>query len=71
VLLAVTILGAPVLRHAFNRWRTTKGEGRAPMDGDDLVQAPRFGYTHAISIDAPPEAVWPWLAQIGQGRGGL
>jgi hypothetical protein len=71
VVLAVTILGAPVLRHAFNRWRTTKGEGRAPMDGDGLVSAPRLGYTRAISIDAPPEAVWPWLAQIGQGRGGL
>ncbi|GAA4868898.1 hypothetical protein GCM10025788_02570 [Serinicoccus chungangensis] len=27
--------------------------------------------TRAISIDAPAEAVWPWVAQMGQGRGGL
>jgi len=27
--------------------------------------------TRGVTIDAPPEAVWPWLAQIGQGRGGL
>ncbi|HKX69079.1 MAG TPA: SRPBCC family protein, partial [Intrasporangium sp.] len=27
--------------------------------------------TRAITIDAPPDAVWPWVAQLGQGRGGL
>lgn len=32
---------------------------------------PKLGYTRAITIDAPPERVWPWLAQIGQGRGGF
>ena len=26
--------------------------------------------THAITIDAPPEAVWPWLVQLGSGRAG-
>jgi hypothetical protein len=38
LLLFVTILGAPLLRHAFNHWGTTKGEGRATMRADgDLV----------------------------------
>ena len=32
---------------------------------------PRQSYTRAATIDAPPEAIWPWLAQIGHGRGGL
>ena len=32
---------------------------------------PRLGYTWAITIKAPAERVWPWLAQMGQGRGGL
>jgi hypothetical protein len=26
--------------------------------------------TRAVSIDAPPSAVWPWLVQMGSGRGG-
>lgn len=41
------------------------------MPGDDLIADPRVVTTRAVSIDAPPERVWPWLVQIGQGRGGL
>ena len=41
------------------------------MPGDDLVPHPRLGYTRAITINVRVDAVWPWLAQIGQGRGGL
>jgi hypothetical protein len=41
------------------------------MPGDDLVEDANFQTTRAIDIDAPLEAVWPWLAQIGQGRGGF
>jgi hypothetical protein len=35
------------------------------------VKAPTWTYTHAITILAPRAAVWPWLVQIGQGRGGF
>ena len=65
------LLGAPVLRRRYNRWGATDAEVRAALPGDALVPAPRLGYTRAISIDAPPERVWPWLAQLGQGRGGF
>ncbi|MCB0828576.1 MAG: hypothetical protein KDB62_07195 [Solirubrobacterales bacterium] len=41
------------------------------MPGDDLVSEPTLVSTRAISIDGPPEAVWPWIAQLGQGRGGF
>lgn len=41
------------------------------MPGDDLVKRPGLGYTRAITIDASPADVWPWLVQIGQGRGGF
>lgn len=64
-------LTAPILRHRFNRWGATPEELRATMPGDELVRSPRLGYTRAISIDAPVADVWPWLVQIGQGRGGL
>ena len=71
VLLVPTIVAAPFLRHAYNRWGTTKGEGRSPLAGDELIPEPKLSHTRAISIDAPPARVWRWLVQIGQGRGGL
>lgn len=41
------------------------------MPGDDLVPVAHFVATRAITIDAPPEAVWPWLVQVGYGRAGF
>ena len=41
------------------------------MPGDQLVMEPQFAPTRAITIDAPPEDVWPWLVQIGYGRAGF
>jgi hypothetical protein len=41
------------------------------MIGDELVPDPSVEVTHAIAIDAPAAAVWPWLAQIGQDRAGF
>ena len=71
VLLVPTVLAAPVLRFAYNRWGTTKGEGAAEMPGDALIVSPKLTHTRSITIDAPADEVWSWLAQIGQGRGGL
>jgi Protein of unknown function (DUF998) len=45
-------------------------ERRRPLPGDALVPEPIFVSTHAITIDAPPERVWPWIAQMGAGRAG-
>ncbi len=42
-------------------WGATPDEVSAPMLGDDLVPQPHFAATRAITIEAPPEAVWPWL----------
>ena len=67
----VTLLASPLLRLRYNRWGADAEEVGAPMPGDDLVPAPRLGYTRAVTIGAPVDAVWPWLAQMGQGRGGL
>jgi hypothetical protein len=67
----LTVAGAPILRHWFNRWGATPYEVAAAMPGDELVPAPKLGYTRAVTITAPVENVWPWLVQIGHGRGGL
>jgi hypothetical protein len=54
-------------------WRTWGREPdieTASLPGDDLVGEPTGIDTRAIEIDAPPEAVWPWLVQMGYGRAG-
>jgi hypothetical protein len=53
------------------RWGATKAEVAAAMPGDDAVQRAQFNATRAITIDAPPEHVWPWIAQLGYRRGGF
>jgi hypothetical protein len=47
----------------------TAAERADPLPGDRLVTSPRIVTTHATTIDAPPSAVWPWLVQMGWGRG--
>jgi hypothetical protein len=41
------------------------------LPGDELVPAPKWSYTLGMAVDASPDAVWPWIAQLGQGRGGF
>ena len=59
------------IRPWHRRWGATDAEVSGSMPGDDLVEDANFQTTRAIDIDAPLKAVWPWLAQIGQGRGGF
>ena len=54
----------------MNDWRSTPDERQRALPGDRLVPDAQQ-QTHAITIDASPEAVWPWLVQIGQGRAGF
>ena len=46
-------------------------EAEGALPGDELVPRADLGYTRAVTVEAPVAEVWPWLAQIGQGRGGL
>ncbi|HTX70890.1 MAG TPA: SRPBCC family protein [Thermoleophilia bacterium] len=62
---------APLFRRWHMRWGATDAEVAAPMQGDELVVPATFLSTRAISIAAPPEAVWPWIVQMGYGRGGF
>ncbi|HEU0033732.1 MAG TPA: type II CAAX endopeptidase family protein [Kofleriaceae bacterium] len=45
-------------------------ERARPMPGDSIVADPVLAITHAITLDAPPDRVWPWLVQQGSGRAG-
>jgi len=53
------------------RWGATEEELSKPLPGDELVPHPAIESTRAITVNAPVEQVWPWLAQIGQDRGGF
>jgi hypothetical protein len=53
------------VRPWYLRWGATDAEIRRPMPLDELVSAPKLNSTMAITIKAPPEETWPWLAQIG------
>jgi hypothetical protein len=62
---------APLWRHWHLRWGATRSEVAAAMRGDELVPVSHFTATRAITVDAPPEAVWPWLIQVGYRRAGF
>ena len=65
------ICGYVAIRPWLNNWGAAGSETTQPLPGDDLVPDPNYQATRAITIDAPPKEVWPWIVQIGAGRGGL
>lgn len=48
----------------------TEEEQRCPLPGDELVAQPMWEATRAVSIEAASADIWPWVAQMGYGRGG-
>jgi hypothetical protein len=59
------------LRPRHQRWGATDDEINRPLPGDELVTNPRINVTHAVTVNATPAEIWPWLVQLGQGRGGF
>ena len=55
------------LKHGYGSTKTEQDESIA---GDNLIPKPHSRTTHAITIQAPPSAIWPWLVQMGYGRAG-
>ena len=60
-----------VIRPWQERWGATDDEVATALPGDDLTAEPADEHTRAITIDAPPEQIWPWLVQLGADRGGF
>ena len=65
------LVASPMLRRWYDAWGATAAEVRSAVPGAELGDAPVLGFTRAITGEAPPERGWPWLVQIGHGRGGL
>jgi hypothetical protein len=59
-----------LLRPRIVNWGATPEEASATIPGDALLAGAEMVATRAITIDAPPSAIWPWLVQMGVGRGG-
>lgn len=71
---ATAVLG-PIAYELFLRrgcltWGATGDEVSRKLAGDDLLPDAGLVTTRAVTIDAPPDAIWPWLVQMGSGRGG-
>ncbi len=63
------LLARPAARRDLLGWIATAREQEERLPGDDLLSVDS-GATYAITIAAPPAAIWPWLAQMGFGRAG-
>lgn len=70
-LIAGHLAATPFIGARRLRWGTVGSEPRDPLPGDEFVPDPMWSYTLGVAVDAAPDAVWPWIAQIGQGRGGF
>jgi hypothetical protein len=57
--------------HARRNWGATPDEVAAMLPGDEFVPDPAEQTTLAVTVDAPADAIWAWLVQMGQGRGGM
>lgn len=68
---AAAIAATWAVRRASLRWGASDEELRMPLPGDDVLPAPDLTATRAITINAPSSQVWPWVAQLGQNRGGF
>lgn len=58
------------VRHWQATWGVVPGEAVKTLPGDEVVPTALSIDTRGIDIEAPPELVWPWLLQMGYGRGG-
>jgi hypothetical protein len=73
---AVALAAALEVRtyHSWRRWclswGATESEAARDLPGDDLLTDAGIVSTRAVHVDAPPSAIWPWLVQMGPGRGG-
>ena len=73
--LAAPVLGVigydTLVRPALLDWGATDAEQRMGLPGDEIIQDVMSHHTRAVTIDAPPAAVWPWVVQIGDRRAGF
>ena len=68
---ALAAFSAWTFRWIYLHYGASGGEPIETLPGDDLLRAADLVATRAVTIGATPDQVWPWIAQLGQGRGGF
>jgi len=74
ILVALAVLAVVViiaLLPWMDSWGATDDEIAASYSGDELVPSPRLFYTRAVTINATPEEIYPWIVQLGADKGGM
>lgn len=71
LLTVVGITAAIVASGAHRRLGATREESRRTLPGDDLLERADLQADRAVTIAAAPDRVWPWIAQLGQDKGGF
>lgn len=71
VIFLVAFVIVPLATRGWHlNWGAAAAEINKTLPGDELVPHPKSLATRAITIDAPPDKVWPWIVQIGYQRAG-
>jgi len=70
VLLGILAVLGVLAIHSKRQIHATREERFRALAGNDLIRQPIGSVTHAITIPRSPRDVWPWLVQMGSGRGG-
>jgi hypothetical protein len=71
LLVGLVAVGYLIIRPRILNWGATPAEVGRSIVGDELIANPIMVTTRAVTIEVGSESVWPWLAQMGQGRGGF
>ncbi len=70
-IIAVIVLLSILLTPWMDSWRTTEQERNSVLPGDDLLKDPKRIANRAVTINAKPEQIFPWLLQIGADKSGM
>ncbi|MBW0116033.1 hypothetical protein [Pseudonocardia abyssalis] len=71
VAFVLLVAGKALGRRWMAHWGATPDELATAWPGDDLIARPDLTTTRAVTVHAPAAQTWPWVAQLGQGRGGF
>lgn len=71
VLIALIVIVVIIFTPWMDKWGTTPEERNAEFPGDNLVAQPALVFNRAITINAKPEQIYPWILQIGADKSGM
>ena len=71
IVLFILIAAFAIIIPWIYTWGATPEEVAQSYRGDEILPTPIITWTHAITIDAPPAQVWPWIIQMGDSRAGF